>query len=432
MKENNRGPLVAISIVIASVVFQANTSAFVTLISPIAREFAPPPHLMSGMQISMLMTLPALLIIPAILLSGLLAKKMSKKWIMLIGWLLFGLAGLGLYFANSVPFLLSMRAIAGVGMGLVLPQPRALAAELYDPKGRAANIGYQSMGGGLASIIASLLAGVLAAGGWRYAALIFPVATVIAVIFILVGIPRVPAESKRLKEEAAQADPSEQGVKKGFGGLVWLMCIVGLVLFMVATTIQVKTTLFVDEKGVTAGGFSLGLPPNIAYSLASCAIVVGVFIGGLLFGRIFRRMKRWMFPISCLIAGAAYFLFINSPNLVVAIIASIIIGFFTIGAVMPYMTSRVAIAAPRRVATMAVTFFTFFTYGGQFLSTFFIEAIENIAKTPSAANPETASTIEPLTVSAIAFLVLGVLALIFVIATKNKKAFAFGDRPAGK
>ncbi|MBR0085558.1 MAG: MFS transporter [Lachnospiraceae bacterium] len=407
-KGMHTGPFVAVSIVIASVLFQINTSAFVTLISDIAKEFAPPPHLMSGMQISMLMTLPSLLIVPAILLSGFLAKKMSKKWVMLIGWLVFGLGGLGMFFTKTVPYLLTMRAINGVGIGLVYPQPRALVAELYAPEKRAAHIGYQSMGGGLASIIATLLAGVLAANGWRFAALIFPATSVIVIIFILLGIPRVPAEDKRTKEEAA-ADALKDGKKPSYGGLVWLLCIVGLLIFIISTTIQVKTSLFVEEMGL----YNDSITPTMATSYCSAAIVVGTFLGGLLFGWLFKRMNRILFPVSCLIAGGGYFMFVNSPNLVMAMISSVIVGFFTIGAVMPYMTSRVAIVAPRALATMAVTLFTFFTAFGQFLSTFFIEAVEKLAGTTS--------TVPTLTVSGIAYLILGVLGIIYVLVTGKKQ-----------
>ncbi len=359
------------------------------------------------MEVSMLMTLPALLIIPAILVSGLLAKKMSKKWILLLGWAVFGLGGAGLFFATDVPFLLAMRAVNGVGIGLVYPQPRALVAELYGPEKRAAHIGYQSMGGGLASIVATLLAGTLAASGWRYAALIFPATSIVAIVFILIGVPRVPAEGRKTKEE----EQSEEKGRRSFGGQIWLLCIIGLLVFVFSTTIQVKTGLFVDEKMLYDE--SAGITAIMSTTLCSTAIVIGNFFGGLLFGRLFRRMNRKLFPLSCLIAGAAYLAFVNSPNLVVAIISIIVVGFFTIGIVIPYMVSRVTISAPRAVATMAVTIFTFFTSFGQFLSTFFIEAIEKIAGTTS--------TIPTISASGIAYLILGVLALIYVLVTGKKQ-----------
>lgn len=81
MKEN-RGFWVKFTIICLGIMFNINTSSFVVLINSIAGTFVPMG--MTGPQVSMLITLPTLIMIPGVLLNGKLIKIFSMRSIMIV------------------------------------------------------------------------------------------------------------------------------------------------------------------------------------------------------------------------------------------------------------------------------------------------------------------------------------------------------------
>ena len=91
--------------------------------------------------IKLILTLPSLLIVPFSLLGGWLATRMKKKQILLIGLVIYFLGGVGGGLANSVPQLLVIRALFGVGVGLIIPLSISLIADFCQKEERARIMG---------------------------------------------------------------------------------------------------------------------------------------------------------------------------------------------------------------------------------------------------------------------------------------------------
>jgi MFS family permease len=84
--------------------------------------------------IKLVLTLPSLLIIPFSLLSGWLAARMKKKYVLLIGLVIYFLGGMGGGFARSITELLIIRGLFGVGVGFLPASLRISMKKKREPR----------------------------------------------------------------------------------------------------------------------------------------------------------------------------------------------------------------------------------------------------------------------------------------------------------
>lgn len=377
------------ALIFAGIIFNTNTSSFVVIISNVAEHFIPLG--MQSTQVSLLQTLPALLMVPAILGGGLLVARFSQKSLTITGWALYGLCGLSLVFINNYMTFIIVRALMGVGLGIALPQPKAMVAKLYDGKKRASMIGYISMFGGLTSFIISLSLGYIASVNWRYALLVYPFFAVIAITLVSIFVPKLPPEKKK----------EQNGPKEPMGKFVWAVCIAGFFIFVVGSVIQIKTGALVREYGY-------GETKETGW--VSACVTLGTFLGGLMFGRIHNKLGRWMFPVSGLVAAAGYLVLVTSNTIVVAMIGGFLSALGSIGTIMPYLIARVSFCAPKARKSFAITMVSTATYLGQFMGTFYINAIEKAFGTSAATTLSSVS---------IVYAAIAIIGFIFIASTKK-------------
>lgn len=75
----------------------------------------------SDLEIQMLTSLPSLLIIPFVLLSGKLSVGRDKLWILVVGLVIFLLSGIACLFIRNITALILVSCILGIGAGMVIP-----------------------------------------------------------------------------------------------------------------------------------------------------------------------------------------------------------------------------------------------------------------------------------------------------------------------
>jgi MFS family permease len=118
----------------------------------------------------------------------------SKRYILLIGLVIFIFGGVGEAFINGSIFqILVLRVIVGIGGGLVVPLCGAYITELWEGDERVAMMGYANGGASLIAIALTMTAGVICMIRWEYT---FLACTVFIPIFILefFAIPGTPPE----------------------------------------------------------------------------------------------------------------------------------------------------------------------------------------------------------------------------------------------
>lgn len=134
--------------------------------------------------IKLVLTLPSLLIIPFSLLSGWLAQRVKKKNILLIGLLIYLLAGAGGGLAGSITQLLIVRGLFGVGVGLIIPLSTSLIADFFEREERTKMMGYSGSVSHIGGVVFLLISGWLACFSWRYAFGVYGLALVTALMII--------------------------------------------------------------------------------------------------------------------------------------------------------------------------------------------------------------------------------------------------------
>ena len=98
----------------------------------------------SELTVQMILTLTPLFIIPFSLLTGRLSLKINKRHILFAGLTIYLLAGVGGGLMNSMPMILVMRALLGIGTGLISALSLSLIADFYHGNERSTTMGQSS------------------------------------------------------------------------------------------------------------------------------------------------------------------------------------------------------------------------------------------------------------------------------------------------
>ena len=111
-------------------------------------------------------TAPAVVLAP---LFGMIADLRGRRWILIFGLALFGLAGSAAALAPTYSWLLALRAVQGVGMSALSPLTIVLISDLVPENREIHSQGHKVVIDRIAMILLPVLGGVLAGISWRAA-----------------------------------------------------------------------------------------------------------------------------------------------------------------------------------------------------------------------------------------------------------------------
>lgn len=227
----------------------------------------------TDLEIQMLTSLPSLLIIPFVLLSGRLSVGPHRLRILALGLLLFFLSGVACLFARSMGMLIVISCLLGIGAGMVIPFSTGLVVDYFTGDCRVRQLGYSSAINNLTLVLATALTGYLADVDWHLPFLVY---TLPGVSLLLVGALRrcrpVPEPARSIQLQHKTIDRTK---------LVGLM---GLYFFITYAVLVVTfyMSFLIDDYRIESS-FS-----GVVISLFFLAIMLpGFFIG-----RIIARLKQ--------------------------------------------------------------------------------------------------------------------------------------------
>ncbi|MEA2936688.1 MAG: transporter, family, multidrug resistance protein [Alphaproteobacteria bacterium] len=111
-------------------------------------------------------TAPAIVLAP---LFGIIADLHGRRWMLILGLALFGLAGAAAALAPSYGWLLACRAVQGIGMSAISPLTIVLISDLLSEDDEIHGQGFKVALDRVAMILLPLAGGILAAVSWRAA-----------------------------------------------------------------------------------------------------------------------------------------------------------------------------------------------------------------------------------------------------------------------
>ena len=312
------------------------------------------------MTVQLIVSLPALFIILTTFLFRPLCRLMKTRTLALAGLTLYVVAGAGAFLTDSIGWLLVLRALLGVSVGMVMPLSTGLLSFYFPPEEQSRLMGLSAamnqMGGG----VATLLAGLLATIEWRYAFLVY-LAGLLAIVLVAACLPneRLMAEGGRIKAQTLLR----------FHPSVTAMLLIMLLFFVYPTNFA----LTAREAGVG----------TVATTLIMVGLDVVAFCVGLIFATLMRRMRRqmkYMAPLFFLLGYATLALAFNPAGLIAG---SALIGLAN-GCGVPYVNTIASIKGGREAAVTVMPLISAALYLGQFLSPLIVQPIAAAIGRPTA------------------------------------------------
>ena len=322
--------------------------------------------------VNMLLSAPTFVAMFASILFGFLSEKIDKKILLLIGTLCFTISGVFGVAVSSLPYMVFMRVILGLGMGATNVCSISIIAQVFvDETQRSKYTSFITAGTSFCGIVLTLISGAIAEMfGWRSVFYIHWIGIIILVL-VLFFVPKCPPiKADDEDDDGIARIPREENIKGWkvhfvalvVSQFVWY-ALYGLVFFQVA--------VYCAERAIG----------NEAFSGAMFSIVSTVaFIFCLLFSIVYKRFGRGCPVIYYGCFAVGFIIMLAGTSKLTTILACIIIGIGT-GTGLSYFPFRGTVIVPKEKMSMAVTTYSAVMGIGMSLSTYIGMAIKGILGT---------------------------------------------------
>ena len=142
----------------------------------------------SQLEVQLVVCMPALFIVITNMFFGRLASRFGARTLTMVGLALYTVGGAAAGLFNSIWAVLVMRALVGVGVGMIMPLSTGLLTYYFAPEKREGLMGLSSAANQLGGVVATLLAGVLANISWRLSFLVYLMG-LISIVLCLIFMP---------------------------------------------------------------------------------------------------------------------------------------------------------------------------------------------------------------------------------------------------
>lgn len=338
----------------------------------------------TDLEIQMLTSLPSLLIIPFVLLTGKLSVGKDKLKILIAGLSIFFLSGVACIFAPSMLWLIVISCVLGIGAGMVIPLSTGLIVDYFTGDYRVKQLGLSSSINNLTLVLATIVTGYLANVDWHLPFLVYTLPGVALVLsFFLRRQPSVPEP-----KESAQLRNKTIDRRK----LAELMLLYVFITYAVLVVTFYASFLVDDYKidstfsGVLISLFFLAIMlPGFFINRVISVLKYNVnFVSlmmicvGLLCCGIFK--DKTLMIVGCLLTGAGY------------------------GIMQPVIYDKAATIAPPRSATLALSFVMSMNYLAVMICPFVVDLFREVFQTHSDRFPFIFNGVLVLCAAAITFL----------------------------
>ena len=315
----------------------------------------------------MLTSLPSLLIIPFVLLSGRLSVGRDKLRILTVGLAVFFLSGVACIFAKSMAWLIVISCILGIGAGMVIPLSTGLVVDYFTGDYRVRQLGYSSAINNLTLVLATVVTGYLADVNWHLPFLVYTLPGVsLALSFFLRRGRSTPEPEQSIQMRHKMIDRRK---------------LVGLMLFYFFATYAVLVVTFyasflVDDYKIDSS-FS-----GVLISLFFLAIMVP----GLFIDKIIRRLTRSV-NLDSLALICAGLLCVGILRYKTILVFGALSAGFGYGLIQPVIYDKAATIAPPRSATLALSFVMAMNYLAVMVCPFIVDLFRHLFGTHSDRFP---------------------------------------------
>ena len=335
------------------------------------------------LEVSMLESLPSLMIIPFMLLAGRWSVTRNKIRMLVVGTSIFLLSGIGCMLSRTLTELIVTSTILGIGAGIIIPLSTGLIVDYFTGDRRVRQLGISSAVNNLTLVIATTAVGYLADVEWHlaFAVYLLPVVTLLL----------IPA----LSHSRPEPEPSD-GAQNRQKSLNKRM-IIGLMLFYFAITYLSLIVTF-NTSYLTAQGGMRTSDAGIIISLFFLAIMAPGFILDSIVRWLGREVNLW----SLIVMGVGLLIMSTPHPTFLRLSLGAILAGLGYGVMQPVIYDKAATNAPPHLATLALSLVMVVNYLAILVAPFIIELIDKLFHATSHD---------------FAYLINGVLSLVIALIT---------------
>lgn len=330
------------------------------------------PH-STELDIQMLSSLPSLLIIPFIILSGKLTEKINNIWLLQIGLVIFSISGILYLLSTQMWQLIAVSALLGVGSGLIVPLSTGLISRFFIGPYRTKQFGLSSAITNVTLVLATSLTGYLAEVNWHLPFLVylFPLVSIVLSFYLKKNISPYPTGATSKGNTAPIQKTGLSDASYGKNGiqvphLLQIMLFYGLATYLVII-VSFNLPFLMKEYHFTSGN------SGIMISLFFLAIMAPGFVLNQIVTLFGKKTK-----LACLLsiaAGMALIIVTRTEGLIGLGCILIGLGYGVIQPIAYDKTTRTAI--PSKV-TLALAFVMAMNYLAILLCPFIINLFKDL------------------------------------------------------
>lgn len=308
----------------------------------------------SRTSVQLIVSMPAVFIVITNLCFNRLAEKFGSKTLVITGLVLYTAGGCCAGLFDSIGLVLLMRALVGVGVGMIMPLSTGLLTYYFPPEKREGLLGLASAANQLGGVIATLLAGLLAGISWRLSFMVYLMG-LISIVLCLIFLPNDRIGGAAQPDEAPRVGVFRRN------------------LTHIAAMFLLMSAFFVYPANFAIVTAAEGDIPMQLCAPVMAGLDLVAFLGGLLFVWVKRVSGRFAALVAPLMFLAGYCLLAFVGGTAGTLAGSALIGFAN-GIGIPYIISTASANEGRRAATTVMPLLSASMYLAQFVSPFLLSA----------------------------------------------------------
>ena len=279
----------------------------------IIESFPEVPEMLS----QMLITVPALMMVPASVISSYLNKKYSRRQIFVVCLVMLALAGILPYLFPFFPLIFLSRIVVGIAIGSMIPLANSMIVNTFEGREKDQAMGIFTAVGSLSGAAMVYSGGVLVQYGWRYNFLTYLLALAELAAVLLFCPARDEAYPKREKQREKKAAVLNKTVLS-----IW---IVFFVYMGFLNTFPPNIALFIQGEGIGT---------STLCGIVSAVFLISGFVSGLVYSGITKLFGRFTLVFG-LAATAAGIVIVSGSHHAVTVVAGSCVAGFGMGVTLP-------------------------------------------------------------------------------------------------
>lgn len=364
------------------------------------------PHC-SQLEIQLLTLLPNLVVIPMILIAGKITTVKNQTAVLATGLAIFLLSGILYLFADSMPLLVGLGALLGVGCGLIVPIAAGLLSEWFYGDQKVKVLGFKSGTSNGIVILATIFVGWAADMSWHasFSVYLVPIIPLLLLPFMTNTFIR-----GHLRENAASSAKSHTSVSAPATGnirfsrpIITLAGVIGLYVALTASSMVFTYYLPFTMKHYGLATSQVGIATAMFY--------VTAMVGGFLLTPYIRIVRRFGL-YACIIIMATGLLALGLFHTMASYVAGVLLIGLGYGFFQPIIYNKTTQIAPDKA--LSTKYFSY-TLAGNYVAVSVVPLIVELFQ--YVFNNHTADF--PYYLSA------SILGIVFIIGLWKRKSFVW-------